>query len=238
MSLMCSFIQVRVGAKVLLEQTSVQLLAGQGRAKPGQALLDDKPLAAYAPHALAQRRAVMAQERSVAPDFSAREVVALGRFPDRWVPALDQDGIVSAALALTAVAALHTRSVNILSGGEKARVHLARMVPQLREPLADGAQRWLLLDELTAARGLAHQHPAMQILRDRAAQGTGFVVVLHDLNVALRYADDVVVISPALGTWQGPSRTVLTPAVVDWVWQTRCEFASRHDGVPQFIFSP
>ena len=258
MNLSCAGASVRIGAKTLLAEASVRLapghvtailgpngagkstllsvLGGQRVPTEGRVLLDDRPLGSYKPAALALRRALMPQESAVAFDFSAENIVALGRFPHRVAPGRDEDDIVAAAMALTDVSALAPRVLNTLSGGEKSRVHMARALAQLWHPRPDGAARWLLLDEPTAALDLAHQHAAMRLLRDWAAQGVGVVVVLHDLNLALRYADEVVVVSAGSGVAQGPTTALLQPPLIERVWATPCQPVTASDGTVQFLF--
>ncbi len=148
----------------------------------------------------------------------------------------EEEQIIDQAMALTDVAALADRVLNTLSGGEKARVHLARVLAQLWHPRADGAARWLLLDEPTAALDLAHQHAAMRLLRARAAEGMGVVAVLHDLDLALRYADEVVVVSAGRAARHGPARDLLRPVLIEEIWGTPCQAVASHDGVVQFLF--
>ncbi|MFT3719542.1 MAG: heme ABC transporter ATP-binding protein [Pseudorhodoferax sp.] len=211
------------------KSTLLALLSGERRPSRGRVLLDGQDLAGMAPAALALRRAVMAQEAPVAFDFLAREVVELGRYPHRLRPSADEAGIVAQAMRDTGVAHLADRVFNSLSGGEKARVHLARA-------LAQGG-RWLLLDEPTAALDLAHQHQALQLLRRLAhAQGLGVVLVLHDLNLALRYADGAVLLADAALQAAGPVREVLTPERVLAVWGVQCSAAAAGDGMLQYLF--
>ena len=139
-------------------------------------------------------------------------------------------------MALTDVTALAPRILNTLSGGEKARVHLARALAQLWHPRPDGASRWLLLDEPTAALDLAHQHSAMRLLRAWAARGVGVVAVLHDLNLARRYADEVVVLGAPGGLRQGATAEVLQPALIEAVWRMPCQPVAGADGVTQYLF--
>ena len=170
-------------------------------------------------------------------DFTAQEVVELGRYPHRHQPGVDEAQIPSQAMALTGVDHLAQRSINTLSGGERARAHLARALAQIWQAPADGAARWLLLDEPTAALDLAHQHHAMRLLRQWAAeQGVGVVAVIHDLNLALRYADDVLVLGGAAGVHYGAVRDVLQPALVQQVWGMQCDPVHSSDGALQYIF--
>ncbi|MGJ7490663.1 heme ABC transporter ATP-binding protein [Variovorax sp. ZT4R33] len=258
MTLECIDVRVVVGAKALLPPTTARfapgrvtailgpngagkstllsLLGGQRTPTEGRVLLDGQPIAAHGAPALALRRALMPQESAVAFEFSAEEIVALGRYPHRRAPSNDEDAIIAAAMALTDVTALAPRVLNTLSGGEKARVHLARSLAQLWAPRPDGTVRWLLLDEPTAALDLAHQHAAMRLLRERAGQGVGVVAVLHDLNLARRYADEVLVLDGAGAVHAGPAAEVLLPALIERVWAMPCQPVEAADGTAQFLF--
>ena len=127
------------------KSTLMSMLVGERLPQCGQVLLDGLELARHAPQALAMRRAVMPQDCSVAFDFTAQEVVELGRYPHRHQPGAGHEQIPVQAMALTGVDHLAQRSINTLSGGERARTHLARALAQIWRPPADGAARWLLL---------------------------------------------------------------------------------------------
>jgi len=259
MTLSCQDVEVRIGAKTLLANASLTLapgrvtailgpngagkstllsvLAGQRAPTQGRVTLDGRPLDAHGMPALALRRALMPQESAVAFDFTAQEIVALGRYPHRRSPGRDEDAIIEEAMALTDVSALAPRILNTLSGGEKARAHMARALAQLWHPRPDGATRWLLLDEPTAALDLAHQHSAMRLLRAWAGRGVGVVAVLHDLNLARRYADEVVVLGDAAGgLLQGATAEVLEPGLIEAVWGTPCQPVTSADGTVQYLF--
>ncbi|MGJ7579972.1 heme ABC transporter ATP-binding protein [Variovorax sp. RHLX14] len=221
------------------KSTLLSVLAGQRVPTQGEARLDGRPLADHALVALARRRALMPQESAVAFDFTAGEIVALGRYPHRGfqsIPAQDDDAIVAAAMTLTDVSALADRVLNSLSGGEKARVHLARALAQLWASLPDGAVRWLLLDEPTAALDLAHQHAAMRLLRDRSREGMGVIAVLHDLNLARRYADEVLILDGQGGMHRGAASELLQPPLIEQIWRMPCQQVESADGTPQFLF--
>ncbi|MDM0033947.1 heme ABC transporter ATP-binding protein [Variovorax sp. J22P271] len=258
MTLACTDIDLRLGGKTLLagaditlhpgrvtailgpngagKSTLLSVLGGQRRPDRGEVLLERQPLADHRPAALALRRALMPQESAVAFDFSAQDIVALGRFPHRRTPSRDEDAIIDGAMALTDVSALAQRVLNTLSGGEKSRVQMARALAQLWEPRPDGRARWLLLDEPTAALDLSHQHAAMRLLRGWAGQGVGIVAVLHDLNLARRYADEVVVLVGGGGVQQGPAAQVLQPALIERVWGMPCQPVAAADGTVQYLF--
>ena len=219
------------------KSTLMSMLVGERAPQSGQVLLDGLELSGHAVEGLARRRSVMPQDCSVAFDFTAQEVVELGRYPHRHQPGSGEAQIPVQAMVLTGVDHLAQRSINTLSGGERARTHLARALAQIWQPPADGAARWLLLDEPTAALDLAHQHHAMRLLRQWAGQqGAGVVAVIHDLNLALRYADDVLVLGGDAGVHHGAVLDVLQPALVRQVWGMQCDPVRSSDGALQYIF--
>lgn len=225
-----------VGPNGAGKSTLLSLLSGQRRPHSGRVLLDDRVVTLFDPESLGRRRAVVAQETMVAFDFTAREVCTLGRYPHRRTPSPREHAIVDEALGMAAVGHLADRSFATLSGGEKARVHLARALAQIREPV-DDADRWLLLDEPTAALDLRHQHEVMRLVRRLASEdGVGVVAVLHDLNLALRYADDVLLLSAGEPLVAGTVDEVLTPARIEQVWQVPCRTANGPEGPPHFVF--
>lgn len=205
------------------KSTLMSLLTGQRQPTGGHVYLAGKSLPAYAPADLARVRAFVAQETQVAFEFTVREVVELGRYPHRRHPGKREADVVMQAMQATAVEHLQHRALNTLSGGEKARVHLARALAQVWEPVTgiagDSSVRWLLLDEPTAALDLQHQHRMLQLVRAWAtAQGVGMVAVLHDLNLALRYCDRCVVLQSGRVVGSGATADVLTPLCIEKVW--------------------
>lgn len=214
-------------------------LCGTHAPRKGRVLVDGVPLATMPAAQRALRMAVMHQDTQLAFAFTVQEVVEMGRYPHRHAPDPDETGTVRRAMQATGVLALAQRGVSSLSGGERARVHLARALAQIgTQPCGGpGGSRWLLLDEPTAALDLQHQHHAMALVRARAeTQGLGVVVVLHDLNLALRYAHDVLLVAgqgqPAL---LGPVHEVLSLETIARVWRIQGELQTARDGTPQFI---
>lgn len=222
------------------KSTLMSVLTGQRQPTAGQVCLAGQALAAYAPAELARVRASVAQETQVAFEFTVREVVELGRYPHRHRPGRQDADIPLQAMRATAVEHLQNRALNTLSGGEKARVHLARALAQVWEPSESQATRWLLLDEPTAALDLQHQHRMLQLVRAWAtAQGVGVVAVLHDLNLALRYSDQCVVLQGGQVVGKGVTGEVLTPACIEKVWGVVAHPVQPQGGAPgprQYLF--
>jgi len=226
------------------KSTLMSVLTGQRQPSGGQVRLAGQTLVGYSPQDLARVRACVAQETQVAFEFTVREVVELGRYPHRRQPARHEAAIALQAMQATAVDHLADRPLNTLSGGEKARVHLARALAQVWEPVGERGgtiSRWLLLDEPTAALDLLHQHRMLELARDWALeQGVGVVAVLHDLNLALRYSDRCVLLQGGQLVASGVTAEVLTPACIHRVWGVRARPISggEQGQVLQYVFEP
>lgn len=201
------------------KSTLMSVLTGQRQPGAGQVELNGQPWRCFEPAELAKLRAFVAQESAVAFDFSVREVVELGRYPHRKEVSRSEIDISTQAMQASAVEHLADRPINTLSGGEKARVHLARALAQVWEARPQGDARWLLLDEPTAALDLEHQHRVLRLARQWAqSHGVGVVAVLHDLNLALRYSDRCVVLQRGQLVADGVTAKVLTPERIASVW--------------------
>ncbi|HMR62251.1 MAG TPA: hypothetical protein PKD62_17185, partial [Amaricoccus sp.] len=140
--------------------------------------------------------------------FTVTALVALGA---ATAPrgAADEGAIVARAMAATGIAALAGRPADRLSGGERARAHLARVLAQLWTGRAAGGGRFLLLDEPTASLDVAHQVAVLRLARAEADAGTGVLAVLHDLNLAAAFADRVLLMSEGRAIAEGAPGEVL-----------------------------
>lgn len=201
-----------VGPNGAGKSSMIALLAGDLAPSRGTVTLDGVDLAGLDSKELARRRAVMTQANDVTFPFSVRDVVEMGRYP--WAESTNpgQDAaVVEAALHRVEVSYLADRKITALSGGERARVALARVLAQETEVL--------LLDEPTAALDIRHQELVMQLLREKAAGGALVIVVLHDLEAAAAFADRIVLLSDARVVANGSPIDVLTPETLSRVYQ-------------------
>jgi len=176
-----------VGPNGAGKSTLLSVLTGDAEPSTGTVRLDGRPLADWRARELSRARAVLLQSHDVAFSFTVADVVEMGRSP--WIGtarADDDDRLIASALARADVAHLREREYPSLSGGEKARVALARVLAQ-DTPV-------VLLDEPTAALDLRHQEDVLRIARELASAGRAVVVVLHDLSLAGAYADEIAVI--------------------------------------------
>ena len=196
-----------VGPNGAGKSSILSLLAGDVHATSGTAFLGDKDVTKYRPDEASRLRSVLMQANQVSFPFSVWEIVEMGRSPWGRTPLIAQDDeAIEDALNLADVGHLSERLFNQLSGGERARVSLARVLAQ-RTPL-------VLLDEPTAALDLKHQESVMRTIRDLADQGRGLVVVVHDLSVAAGYADRVaMVVDGRLEATGSPSEVIVADRV-------------------------
>ncbi|WP_406295121.1 heme ABC transporter ATP-binding protein [Embleya sp. NBC_00888] len=189
------------------KSTLLGLLTGDLTPHQGTVRIADRPLPAYSQRELALRRAVLPQNVTLSFPFTVDEVVRMGRAPHAGLPSEEsEDAIVARCLAETDVAHLADRAYPSLSGGERARVSLARV-------LAQGAPV-LFLDEPTAALDLKHTEDVLRLARARARRGHAVVIVLHDLNLAAAYADRIALLAGGRLVACGPPDRVCTAPVL------------------------
>jgi iron complex transport system ATP-binding protein len=222
-------LRVQRGATTVLAEVSLQLLPGQvlgvlgpngaGKstllgalsgelaASAGQVLLDGRELAAWPGPERARRLAVLPQTSSLDFAFRVEDVVAMGRLPHSSGRELDGQ-IIDAALTAADAAYLSGRNYLTLSGGERQRVHLARVLAQLW-PGEEG--QTLLLDEPTSMLDPLHQHSTLQAVRDFAGRGAAVMVIVHDLNLAARYCDRLLLLANGRPQVLGTPDEVLQP---------------------------
>lgn len=191
------------------KSTLLAVLAGLVEPEAGQVTLAGTPLWSLTRAERARRIAWLEQGAHAAWGLTVREVVALGRLPhgDRG------EREVERAIAACGLGHLAGRRVDRLSGGEARRAMLARV-------LATGAAV-LLLDEPAADLDPAQGFALMRLLRAEAEAGRVVVVVLHDLSLASRFADRIVLLSAGRIEADGPARSVMTPEAAGRVFGVR-----------------
>ena len=184
----------------------LQALAGLLATESGAVWLEGTSLASLPARDRARAIGYLPQAGEVAWDLSVRNLVALGRLPHGD----GGEAQVDAALAALDLVELAGRPVSTLSGGEKARALLARVLA--------GEPRWILADEPLAALDLAHQLALLTHLRSAAEGGAGVVLVVHDLALAMNHASRVLVLDRGRIAADGAPGEALAPAVIERVW--------------------
>lgn len=217
------------------KSTLLKVATGELKPDRGLALFEGMPLSAIPPRAQAERRAVLPQSARLAFPFTVFEVVRLG---------LDCRGGISLAMRRQApLAALERvdlpgfgpRRYEALSGGEQQRVHLARVLCQIGEPVSDGTPRYLFLDEPTSSLDIKHQIGTLEIARRFAQAGGGVLAILHDLNLAAAFADHLIVMRRGRLVAEGPPQEVLTDALVEDVFELPLRVRATPAGDTPFV---
>jgi iron complex transport system ATP-binding protein len=222
-----------VGPNGAGKSSLLAVLAGLLPPDRGTVTLDGVALSRVPAQARARAIGLLPQTRELVWDVSARTLVGLGRLPFRRRPfGGAPDGpadraAVDAALAAADVAALADRPVTALSGGEQARVLLARALA--------GQPRWLLADEPLAGLDWPHQIDVLRILRTLASEGRGVVVALHDLTLAARVADQVLLLRDGRLVATGPAETALAPNAVSAAFGIDVRQLHDPDGGPVLL---
>ena len=176
-----------VGPNGAGKSTLLSLMSGDLSPTMGTVTLQGKEVGKYKPEEAARLRSVLMQSNTVSFPFTVREIVEMGRAPWARTAKISEDSeAISEALERADVGHLSDRRFNQLSGGERARVSLARVLAQ-RTPV-------VLLDEPTAALDLKHQEDVMATVLALAEAGLAVVVVVHDMSVAAAYAHRVCVV--------------------------------------------
>jgi iron complex transport system ATP-binding protein len=187
--------------------TLLRALTGKARPLQGRITMNGQDIAAQKPGHLAQQRAVLPQAPQMAFAFRVDQVVSMGQ--EAGLAAGRRD-IVPAALARVGLTDFAQRVLTTLSGGEQLRVHLARALAQVWEPVGPNGPCWLLLDEPVASLDIGHQLQVMNLARAFADAGGGVIAVLHDLNLTAMYAAHVCLLGKSGRIADGPPDAVLT----------------------------
>lgn len=197
------------------KSTLLSTLSGDLVPTHGGIVFDGVALADWPAKVLARRRAVLPQRPSLTLPFSGDEIVRLGCLA-RAESRTAISAIVQSAASAAEVDHLMDRTVTALSGGEQARVHLARVLAQIwPDPTASSAtactRNLLLLDEPCASLDPHHQHAVCSVVRDFAHRtGTTVIVTMHDMNLAAQYADRILALRDGELIAAGTAREVLT----------------------------
>ncbi|MEO8205820.1 MAG: heme ABC transporter ATP-binding protein [Chthoniobacterales bacterium] len=200
-----------LGANGAGKSTLMRVLSGEIPATAGQAFFDGREIQDWDRRELACRRAVLSQFAAMHMPFRAIEIVLMGRAPHvRHSNFANDHAIAMQAMERTDVAHLSERTMDTLSGGEQQRVHWARVLAQIWRASEDRDCRYLLLDEPISSLDIAHQHSALALARAMADDGMAVFVILHDLNIAAQYANDLLILKNGHSVAYGDPKEVIT----------------------------
>lgn len=237
--LSCSFRKGRlygiIGPNGVGKSTLLHLLSGVTRPKRGEVFFDGQSIAAYPRKRLARMMAVLQQGGLPPVGFTVREVVGMGRFPyQNWLGSEERDSEETIEKALTAMglSGLSGRRMDQLSGGERQRVALAKLMAQ--EPSV------ILLDEPTTYLDIGYQVQLLDTVRSwQRERELTVIAVLHDLNLASLYCDELVVLHRGKVAAAGTPKQVLRPALIGEVYETAASVVAHPlTGDPQIMLQP
>lgn len=211
-------VSVLIGSNGCGKSTLLKAMARLLTPQSGTVILDGMDINASSTAQIARKLAILPQTPIAPEGITVRQLVSLGRFPyQNWLRQWSEEDKqhVDEALRLTGTDTLQHRPVDALSGGQRQRVWIAMTLAQATETL--------LLDEPTTYLDLAHQIEILELLKDlNQQQGKTIVMVLHDLNLACRYADHLVAVHEGRVYAQGAPQQIMTETLVNEVFNLRC----------------
>lgn len=183
---------VIMGANGAGKSTLLKLLAGDQKPSSGHIFLEDKDLSSYSKKELAVIRSVLSQHYHVSFPITVNDVVLMGRYP-YFVnnPSKEDLSVCNEALHLMDISNLRERDYTTLSGGEAQKVQMSRVLAQIwNEGNSDG--KLLFLDEPVSHLDIKYQHQLLQVAQSLCNKNTTVIAVLHDINLALSFADRIL----------------------------------------------
>lgn len=220
-------LHVLLGPNGAGKSTLLRVLAGEWRATTGSVQLAGQPLQQWTPLAQARRRAVLPQHDPLSFGFTVMEVIQLGRLAAATRAPGYEELLLDEVMSATDIHALAQRPYPSLSGGERRRVQLARVLAQVW----DVQHPVLLLDEPVHSLDPAHQHRVMALLCTLAQRGFGIVASLHELNLAAAYADHISLLRGGCILSSGAADQVLSNASLRETYSHDLQFtAVLHGG--------
>jgi iron complex transport system ATP-binding protein len=217
-----------IGANGAGKSTLVKLLARMLRPHSGWVTYAGTDAAHCSDRQLARQRAVLSQAIEVAFPIPVHELVMMGRYPHfRGRPARPDERICEEVMRYFEVSAFADRSYSTLSGGERQRVNFARVLAQIWEPVP-GSARYLFLDEPLTFLDIRHQIDFMRKVREFASQPDVIVIgVVHDLNLATKFADHMLLLHQGRVLAQGGKAEVLTAQHLHAAFQVQPVFLTN-----------
>lgn len=210
--------------------TLVRALLGLLPVERGVATLDGKPIASWRRGSLAKVVGVVPQREEIVFPLTVSQTVMLGRYPHLGPLApegpVDREAVLK-ALRRCDVESLAQRKVDTLSGGEWQRVRVARALAQ--------NPRILVLDEPTASLDVRHEMELFELVRTLVSEGLAGLVVTHELNLAARFADRILLLSGGRVAAEGPPAEVFRVEILARVFQWPVAVTTLPEGAPQVI---
>jgi iron complex transport system ATP-binding protein len=221
-----------VGPNGAGKSTLLRILSGDLTPTTGAVRIKGTELRSYAPEKLAAHRAVLSQHVNISFPFTVEEVVRMGAGD---MPRVKAQPLVEAMLSEIGLNELRHRELPTLSGGEQQRAHFARVLLQLAVGEAKHGPGVLLLDEPTSSLDLRYQINLVELGKRRAQTGTAVIAILHDLNLAARFADRIVVLHKGKVAANGTPRETITNAMLRSVFEVETDVGLIDGPLPHVL---
>jgi iron complex transport system ATP-binding protein len=218
-----------VGPNGAGKSTLLRMLSGDLRPTGGRIALKQRDIHAYPPRILARHRAMLSQHVNVTFPFTVEEIIHMGAGDSGRAAA---QKLVDVALGEVGLSHFSHRQLPTLSGGEQQRAHFARVLVQLACGERQHGPGLLLLDEPTSSLDMRHQIDLVETARRRAQNGTAVVAVLHDLNLAMRFADRIVLLHRGRLAVDGDRAKAITTETIRRIFEVDVKIDYTEGGVP------
>lgn len=204
----------------------LNVLSGDIKPTSGSVSFDETNLKDISIQERSFMRSVMSQSQQIVYDFSVKEIIEMG-WLDRGIASYSGN-FKEAVMKVASECSVHDlleQKFNTLSGGEQRRVHFARTLIQLWRPSNSRDPRYMFLDEPTANLDILHEQNLMKLVRSKAMEGIGILLILHDLNLAAKYSDKLVIFKNGSLIKSGSPEEVLQSKVLTEVYGLDMEVA-------------
>ncbi|GAB3476135.1 heme ABC transporter ATP-binding protein [Marinomonas epiphytica] len=214
------------GKSTLLKACSGDLASFQGQINMNGHAIDE-----ISPSEMAKTRAVMTQSYELDFSFSVKEIVAMGchAYEER-VSHYDKQQIIQETMGFLGISHLSESNFMTLSGGEKQRTQLARVLTQIWYPYEQEHPRFLLLDEPTSSLDIFHQYHVLTLAKQLTKRNIGVLAVLHDLSLAASFADQLILLKQGSIIAKGSAKEVLQRQHLEDVYQVKADYY-RHSNL-------
>ena len=211
--------------------TLLKLMSGELKPSGGEIYLNDLAFSELSLKERANKRAVMTQSSSVVFDFLVEEILEMG-----WVQGSSDDFVKACSDVVNSCGLdeLMGRKFNTLSGGEQQRVQFARAMLQVGGLSKTAEDRFLLLDEPTSSMDVAYELNLLNLAKEVREIGVGVIVVLHDLNLAARFSDQIILMNSGLTVASGQPEEVLSDRILSDVYSTQLR-VERHEELDRIV---
>ncbi|MBX2956215.1 MAG: heme ABC transporter ATP-binding protein [Cyclobacteriaceae bacterium] len=190
----------------------LKILANEVTNYRGQVQLNGMPVYKLKHRELSKLRAVLPQHTTVNFPFTIEQVIQIGRYA-HLTTKNENERIITEVMERTSLTSFKGRMYQTLSGGEQQRVQMARVMAQIWDKAV--SPKYLLLDEPTSSLDLSQQHALLELAKNLCSRNIGVLAILHDLNLAAQYGDEVLFLKGGITTAQGTVLDVMTRDVIE-----------------------